>query len=196
MTSCIERQRTAFWRVHRGSLYQGVSRDLFGRTTNATYANMAGLSGEPAAALFQATEATSSDTWPWAKVACMEVKASSEDICEVQLKVAADDTVQLEVIPVPCLDVHKCTFCTYGGSRTTQELSDMAASAVSLKSVLPSLSSSALRKMLLQMRIIQSGIIFCQCTVHKSVEEMIKSTISQLQTEVRQHRYCSESAQH
>ena len=137
------------------------------------------LFGEPAVALFQATEATASNTWPWAKVACMEVKASSEDICEVQLKVAANDTVQLEVKTVSCLDLSKCTFCTCGNSCSTEELSDMAASAVSLKSVLPSLSSSGLRKMLLQMKMIESHIIFCQCTVYNAVEEMLNSTTSQ-----------------
>ena len=64
----------------------------------------------------------------------------------------------------------------------------MAASLVSLKSVFPCPSSSGLWKMLLQMKKIGVRILFFRCAVYHTVEEMLNSTVSQLQSEVRQHK--------
>lgn len=184
---CIEGRRTAFWRVHKDFLYQGVTRDWLGRVTHSTYGNMTRFIDGPAAALFHTTEATSSDTWPWAKVECMGYKPSSEDFCEVQLKMAANDTVQLVITPVPCFDPNKSTFYIFGSSCSTREVSDMAIAADYLKSVhvLPNLSNSELRKLLLQLKKTHVRVIFFQCAAYHTLEEMFKATSVWLQREVK-----------
>ena len=186
----FERQRTAFWRAHKGVLYQGVTVDLDGATVNATYANMARLIDVPTVAFFEAMGATSSNSWSWAKVAYLQCKHRRQDSCEVQLKVAANETVQLELVAVPRFDPKESSFYIFGNCRSIKELSDMAEAAMFLKSAhaIPNLSQSELRKMLLQWKKISVHVIFFQLAVYHTMEEMLYSTIRYLQSKVRPKR--------
>ena len=83
--------------MHKGLLYQGVARDIFGHVSDAIYANMTRIIDEPAAALFQHTlQLLRQGRVQKSKVAhnVMAYKFSSADTKKVHLNVAANDTVQ------------------------------------------------------------------------------------------------------
>ena len=107
-----------------------ITRDIFGHAFDVTYASTTRIIDEPAAALFQDTEATSGNTWQRAKVVYMGYKPIRADTCVVHLKVAANDTASIRLCNwrlCLCFDPNKSTFYIYGNSRTLTDLSDMAA---------------------------------------------------------------------
>ena len=186
----MSRQDTAVasWRFNGGVLAQGAIRKPTGAVSMITMAKLEGILHQPAALLAVLGAAPAAVSHGFLEVALLVYRAIEEHSFEVQLKVAAANSVELQLTRVPTIDLGNSKYHLWGRLHSGSELADMDLTLRHLLSSFSTVSQPDLRKLLLMVRKVSDRAYFWQRTVFHNHEELCGVIRDDLQSKVRHNK--------